>query len=158
MAGCSLQTSAASYEHDDRLTFSAPAAYDEVKIPVTLSWRVDDFRPAAPDSEPPSSDAGYFAVFVDQAPVAPGDTLRAVANGDRLCNPRVGCPDKAYLEQRQVYTTLTPAFTLESLQVLSEESDRVQVHHVTVVLMDTAGRRISEGAWTLSFKTRLQVS
>ena len=90
---------------DDRLEFQSPEDYALVELPLEVSWTMEDFevlpeprrsrRPGKRDEQgdngrgrrdgagaqtatrtpAPSEDAGYFAVFVDRAPIKPGRTL-----------------------------------------------------------------------------------
>src|SRR6058998_213954 len=91
-----------SFRVDNRLHFTTPKARSKLHQPVRLAWTIRDFRVTAPRSEPPSRDAGYFALFVDQTPIKPGQTMRAVASGDPSCRRDPACPDAAYLQQHEV--------------------------------------------------------
>jgi len=112
------------------------------------------FRIEAPGAGKASEGAGYFAVFVDRAPIRPGQTMRAVASRDLLCMHQAGCPDRAYLAARQIYTTTKTELTLGQIPSIPGDSEAVQLHTVTVVLMDTAGHRIGESAWELDLRMR----
>jgi hypothetical protein len=141
-----------SFRVDNRLHFTTPKARTKLHQPVHLAWTIRDFRIAAPGSEPPSDDAGYFAVFVDSTPIRPGQTMRAVAGDDPSCRHDPKCPDTAYLEQKEVYTTTALAITLPQIPNVLGDKNKVQHHTVTVVLMDTSGHRIGESAWQLDFR------
>jgi hypothetical protein len=154
LAGCSFFPSTASFRLDTRLTFVSPAQYAVVRLPVSLSWRMRDFTPLAFGQGTVSDHSGYFALFVDQTPIAPGQTMRAVAQGDSSCNPHLGCPNAQYLAEHEIYTTTATHFTLPQLAVIESDPSAVQLHTVTVVLMDSGGHRIGESAWTVSFKTQ----
>jgi hypothetical protein len=134
--------------------FVAPRSRALVVAPLTIRWTVSGFAVRRPGTGPPSRAAGYFAVFVDRAPVRPGDTLAAVAAGDPRCLHQPGCPDADYLAQRRVYTTFKPQITLPLIAPIAGDTSRVQTHAVTVVLLDTAGHRIGESAWELDFRMR----
>ena len=154
LAGCGLtHLDDLNFRVDDRLHFTAPADRALVKVPLTVSWTIHDFRIAAPGSEPPSRNAGYFAVFVDRAPVRPGQTLDVVAEGDTYCEQEPHCPDKTYLNENQVYPTTETHFRLVQAPKVPGKED-VQLHAITVVLMDTAGHRIGESAWELDVRMR----
>lgn len=151
-AGGCVNLSQLQFKQDHRLHFTSPDSRAQVQLPVTLSWTMGDFRVAARGSEAPSEHAGYFAVFVDRAPVKPGQTLAVVAKGDPTCRPSEGCPDAAYLRLRGVYTTTAPSLVLRNVVPITSNNDHVQLHEATVVLMDTSGRRIGESAWYRDFK------
>jgi len=141
-----------SFRTDDRLHFVTPKNRSKVQQPVKVAWTVHGFRVAAAGSEPPSRGAGYFVVFVDRTPVRPGQTLRAVAAGDPFCNRDPKCPDANYLEQHQIYVTTQTSMTLPQIANLVGDRNTVQLHTITVVLMDTAGHRIGESAWELDLR------
>jgi len=158
-AGCAvLHPGSLAFRVDHRLHFLSPADRSTVKAPVRLRWTMQDFAVRPPGSAPPSSAAGYFAVFVDQAPIKPGQTLKAVASGDPLCQQRQGCPDKAYLALHQVYTTDRDSLTVPEVHALSTSNSSVQTHTFTVVLLDTAGRRIGESAWETDLRIPREVT
>jgi len=151
LAGCARYDDLL-FRQDHRLTFTAPPSYEQVELPVTVSWTMTDFEVLPPDSDAePSEQAGYFAVFVDQAPVKPGHTLDDVADDDPACERAPRCPDRRYLNSKGVYPTRQTTLTLESVLPLSSRED-VHLHEVTVILLDSEGRRIGEYAWYRRFK------
>jgi len=155
LAGCGLtHLDDLNFRVDDRLDFVSPGARSTVRAPVTVAWTMKDFRIAAQDSEPPSRGAGYFAVFVDQSPIEPGHTLADVADGDDLCEGRPGCPDKAYLVDHGVYTTTATSLELPVISDIPGSEEELQLHTITIVLMDTSGHRIGESAWQLDLRAR----
>jgi hypothetical protein len=158
-AGCAVfHPGTLNFRVDDRLHFVSPADRSTVTAPVRLHWTMRDFAVRRPGSAPPSSAAGYFAVFVDRAPIKPGQTLKAVASGDPLCQQRQGCPDRAYLALHQVYTTDRSSITVPEVHALSTSNSDVQTHTFTVVLLDTAGRRIGESAWQTDLRIPRKVT
>jgi hypothetical protein len=153
LGGCGLtHLQDLNFRVDDRLHFTSPQNRATVHQPVTVSWTMRDFRIAPRGSEPPSDDAGYFAVFVDRAPIHPEQTMRAVAHGDRFCEQNPHCPDAAYLAQHQVYTTTKTTLRLPQIPNIVGSQEKLQVHSITVVLMNTAGQRIGESAWELDIR------
>jgi hypothetical protein len=140
------------FKQDHRLQFTSPDNYEQVKAPVEVAWKIDDFKvlPAG-SGEPPTDDAGYFAVFVDQAPIKPGRTLEDVAGRDEACKRDPRCPDKRYLEAKAVYVTHQPKLDLELIPQLASK-EKIQNHQLTVILLDSTGHRIGEYAWYLEFK------
>ncbi|HEU5033269.1 MAG TPA: hypothetical protein VFT62_00765 [Mycobacteriales bacterium] len=153
LGGCGLtHLQDLNFRVDDRLHFTSPENRATVHQPLTVSWTMRDFRIAAQGSEPASDGAGYFAIFVDRAPIRPEQTMKAVAHGDRFCEQSPRCPDTAYLAQRQVYTTTKTTFRLPQIPNLVGSQEKLQLHSITVVLMDTAGHRIGESAWELDVR------
>jgi hypothetical protein len=136
---------------DNRLHFVAPKPRAMVSLPVTISWRMTGFDVVPPGTLPVSSRSGYFAVFVDRAPIRPGQTVAAVA--DRRCRRTPGCVNAGYLADRGVYTTAQDSLTLRQVSNLNSYQS-VQTHEVTVVILDSAGKRIGESAWYLDFRMR----
>jgi hypothetical protein len=154
-SGCGLtHLQDLNFRVDKRLHFSSPKARALVPQRFTVSWRMDDFTIAAPGSTPASQHAGYFAVFVDRAPIKPGQSMKAVASGDRFCQQEPTCPDRAYLRQRLVFTTTGTSLRLPLLPALTSNKQDVQLHSITIVLMDTGGHRIGESAWELDVRLR----
>jgi hypothetical protein len=142
-----------SFRVDKRLDFISPQSRAKVHQPVTVSWSMKDFRVAGPKSgEPPSRDAGYFAVFVDRAPIKPDATMKSVAGGDPACQSDPSCPDKSYLRQHLVFTTTATSIKLPLIPDLANSKEKYQLHRITVVLMDTSGHRIGESAWELDVR------
>lgn len=137
---------------DDRLTITSPRDQAEVTVPVTLRWRVEDFEVVEPGTSPAREDAGYFAVFVDRNPMPPGEDLRWLARDDGACDPDDGCPDAAYLAERDVHLTTKTELVLTELE--EGPADRRERHSVTIVLLDASGTRIGESAFYVDFEVR----
>lgn len=151
--GCGLtHLSDLNFRVDDRLHFQSPKARSLVHAPVTVSWTIDDFTVAGPGSAPASRDAGYFAVFVDRAPIRPGESLKAIGKDDPTCQHDPKCPDKTYLNDHRVYTTTQTRLRLPLITDIVGDHETLQMHAVTVVLLDTSGHRIGESAWELDFR------
>ena len=93
-----------------------------------------------------------FAVFVDRAPIRPGQSLRAV--GDDDCRRTPGCPDDEYLRERYVFLTCATSLTLDTLPAKSgtTRTGADDTHDLTIVLVDADGRRLGEAAWTVEFR------
>ena len=148
-SGCIQQGLA--FRVDDRLTIESPKDRAEVTLPVTVRWSIKDFRIVAPSLDGTASDdEGYFGVFVDRAPQPPGKTLAWVARKDRTCRASEGCPDAEYLAARNIYSTSDTSITFEQLPRPSDEN-RKERHSVTIVLLDSTGKRIGESAFQVDF-------
>jgi hypothetical protein len=154
LAGGCTNFSQLQFHTDHLVKFTAPQSRVKVALPVRFRWQVNGFAIAGPRShEPPSKDAGYFALFVDRAPVKPGQSLAAVAGDDPSCIVSAGCPDRSYLADHQVYTTTGSTFTLRDVDAL-DNRDNWQLHEITIVLLDSQGRRIGEHAYYRDFKLK----
>ena len=141
-----------NFRIDKRLSFVSPKARTTVHQPLTIKWTMKDFTVEPAGSAPPSRDAGYFAVFVDKTPIRPGHTMKDVAVGDTFCQRSPGCPDKSYLAQHFVYTTTGTSMKFPLIPNINGNSDHLQQHTFTIVLMDTSGHRIGESAWELDVR------
>lgn len=154
MVGLALLASSCAqglaFRQDDRLEITAPKPRTDVTLPLTIRWRVDDFRITGPgpNAEP---DAGYFALFLDRTPVPPGERLSWLARDDRRCKAVPGCPDATYLADRGAHTTNETFFTFDQLPIQDVYSGH-ETHEATVVLLDATGRRIGESAWFVTFR------
>jgi len=130
-----------AFRQDHRLSFLSPGDRDEVTLPVTVEWEVEDF-------DVPGD--GFFAVFVDRAPQPPGKTLDWLARDDDACEVTDGCPDDEWFADRDVFRTTETSITIDRLPD-NTDSGRER-HEVTVVLVDRDGRRIGETGWTLELE------
>jgi hypothetical protein len=153
LSGCGLtHLQDLNFRVDKRLHFLAPKDRSTVTRPFTVTWTMSDFRVATKGSEPPTRDAGYFAVFVDRAPIKPNQTMRSLAGKDQACKVDPKCPDRSYLEGLGVYETTAPMVRLKQIPDVTGDKERLQHHSITVILMDTAGHRIGESAWELDVR------
>lgn len=137
-----------SFRQDKRVSIVAPVDRQEVSLPVTLRWTVDDFDVVAAGGEV-RENAGYFAVFVDRAPMPPGEDLTWLARKDKSCRPSEGCPDEVYFSRLGVYTTSDTELVID--QVQGRDTDRRDRHTATIVLLDADGKRIGESAFKVNF-------
>lgn len=135
----SCGVSGLSFREDTRVDITSPSDRDEITLPLTVRWTVDDFD-------------GAFAVFVDRAPQPPGKPISWFARNDDNCERAAGCPDEQYLADRDIFTTTDPQFTVERLPDTVRDGRRREFHEVTVVLLDGDGRRIGESAWSVEFQ------
>jgi hypothetical protein len=155
LAGCGVtHLQDLNFRVDKRLHFVSPKDRSTVHPQVTITWRMDDFRIAAQGSQPASRDAGYFAVFVDKTPIRPGRTMDDVAKDDPFCQRSPTCPDSQYLSQRNIYTTTKTSLEIPFIPDVSGSKEKLQLHAITIVLMDTSGHRIGESAWELDVRIR----
>jgi len=148
-SGCSI--SSLQFTNDHRLHFESPANRSQATEPVSVRWTMRDFTVTGPDGKH-AKDAGYFVAFVDKAPMPVGKDLRSLAGDDKSCQRDPRCPDETYLNDRSVYTTTKTELTIPILPAPARQRNRND-HTVTVVLVDGAGRRIGESAWSLDFTT-----
>ena len=134
-----------AFVQDRRLTITSPTGHGKIQLPFTLRWRVRDFDVTGPDGRT-DPNAGYFGVFLDQAPVPPGKPLSWVARDDRRCKRIAGCPDNRYFEERDIYPVTGTQLNFALLPDLQAHGGH-ETHQVTIVLLNGAGRRIGEHAW-----------
>lgn len=148
-AGCGFSN--LSFTTDTRLHFVTPKSRALVQTPLQLAWVINNFQVVPPGTTPVSSHSGYFAVFIDRAPIRPGQTIDVVA--DKSCRRTPGCVNAGYLADRGVYVTSAENVTLKEVASLNSYQ-KVQLHEATVVLMNSAGHRIGESAWYLDFRMK----
>jgi hypothetical protein len=137
-----------SFVQDDRVDIVRPDDRSEVALPVRVGWTVQDFA-VGPGK-------GSFGVFVDRTPQRPGKTLAWLFRGDSSCKGTSArlCTTPQFLAQRNVFRTANRSFTVEQVSRLSGTQAGRQFHEVTVVLLDEAGRRSGEGAWSVQFEVK----
>ena len=135
---------------DHRLHITTPHQRSTVSLPVTVRWSYDHFQVTGP-SDGRDRHSGYFAVFVDRAPVPAGKDLRWLSRNDRSCRASAGCPDIEYFTTRQVFTSTQPQMTFGQLPQPGRHHGPEQ-HTITVVLLDGTGHRVGESAWSVDFK------
>lgn len=143
LAACG--TSGLAFAGDERVKVVTPSDRAKVRLPVHIQWRTPGLTRTA--------DGPYFAVFVDRAPVKPGESLRAVA--DDTCNRTPGCPDASYLKDRYVFVTKDTSVTLDAVPKKSgQRVGAADSHDAVIVLVDGKGRRIGEAAYPVQFTVR----
>ncbi len=150
LAGCTFTN--IDLEQDDRLEIVAPDYNANVKLPFTIRWNVNDFTITPPNGDP-SDDAGYFALFFDRAPVAPGQKLESIAADDEACVQSPKCPGEKYLNQRHIYTTTETSLNIKSLPDIrpSERPETDDRHGLTIILLNGANERIGESSFYVEF-------
>lgn len=150
--GCRFQGIA--LRQDQRVKLVSPDFREQVTLPVTIDWTVEDFEVTGPGGQP-SDDSGYFGVFIDTDPQPPGEGLEYFSRDDVECRNSKRCLTRDYLAQRGVYTTSDTEITIEQIApapgVNVERGER-DLHEVTIVLLDAQGRRIGEGSWSTTFE------
>lgn len=138
LAGCGGAPRAFTVDGHVRITAPAPLAV--VSTPFTVRWTSTD-------------DAQRYAVFVDQDPIAPGRTLRDLA--DDQCKHARGCPDAGYLANRGVFVTARRQVEVPLLPILKGTGARARHpgHRITLVAVDARGRRTSDASWRVDVRS-----
>ena len=152
LAACDVSNYA--FRVDESLQIVAPDARTTVELPVTIRW-VDDAAPDEARVDPDDPDAGYYAVFLDRAPLGPGKILADVVKDPELCRQDPDCPSEAMLRDRGVILTADTEVTVEFLpdRRPSRRATAKDPHEVTIVRM-RGNERVGEAAWDLSFFVR----
>ena len=136
-----------AFKEDTRVEIVSPRDRAEVRLPLTVRWRARSFE-AGPGK-------GSFGLLLDQAPPRPGKTLAWLYRGDASCRGDTGkalCQTPEFLASRRAYSTTEPEFTVNLVPRLTGNERRRQFHEFTIVLLDDAGRRSGEGAWSVQFQ------
>lgn len=135
-AACSLD--GLSFRRDDRFSWVDPGDGDDVTLPFTLEWEMEDFD-------------GFFGVFFDQTPMRPNvDLLSLVPDGDP-CRRQPVCPDLDWLTDHEVFVTAQTSLEVTELTDRSGRGSERDPHEVTIVLLDETGTRTSETVFVRTF-------
>lgn len=110
-----------------------------VTLPLTIRWTTSG-----------GLRSSRFAVFVDRAPVQPGQSLDVVANAS--CQKAARCLLGDHRVGRGVYTTTADQVTIS--RVRSNGADSTQTHEASVIVLNSAGHRQGEAVWYVEFRTR----
>jgi len=133
-----------SFVKDDRVDIVRPDDRSKVALPVTIDWTVKKFT-------------GSYGVLVDQAPPRAGKSLAWLFRGSDSCRGSEGrrlCAQADFLAQRNVFQTNDTKFTVQQVPRLTGNDRRREFHEVTVILLDDAGNRVGEGAWSVQFEVK----
>jgi hypothetical protein len=135
-----------SFVQDERVDIVRPHDRAKVTLPIRVEWTARNFA-VGPGR-------GSFAVFVDRTPQRAGKTLSWTFRGDDACKGTSAklCSTPQFLNQRNVFQTTRSSFTVAQVSRLSGAQSGRQFHEVTIVLLDEAGRRSGEGAWSVQFE------
>ena len=141
-------TGGLKFRKDDRVDITAPRDRVRVVAPVDVRWTTKGLVLGE------AGGPAQFAVFVDRAPIRPGQSMTAL--GDDSCRRTAGCPDEAYLAERFIYLTRKTSLTVDTLPAKStaNRTSAKDTHDVTIVLVDADGRRHGESSWSVEFTTR----
>lgn len=119
------------FRQDHRINIAYPGDFATVGQPLTIRWSARGFN--APVD-------GSYAVFVDRDPMPPGETVASFDRDSR---------------HRNIYVLKSPRLTIAHLDPNAGGSDAERNHHdITVVLLDSAGRRVGESAGFVQFTVR----
>jgi hypothetical protein len=145
LSGCGF--SGLDFHVDNRLKIVQPRLGESEGLPLRVKWTIKDFVVTGPDGSR-SSDRGFFAVFVDRTPMAPGADIRSLAKHDPTCRNTPGCPNTEWLTEHSVFLTNATSLEISALPYLGNRHtpDR---HEITIVLLNGVQQRIGESAfWT----------
>ena len=154
LSACSTQGLA--FVQDQRVEILSPGYRELIDLPVRIDWEVSD-----PDLEGELASGTRFGVYVDVDPQPPGESLDYFARDDVQCRKSPTCPDERYLRQRGIHTTTSTELTFGSLPIapgVDLERGDPDFHEVTIVLLDSEGRRIGESAWAIIFEIDREVN
>jgi hypothetical protein len=140
-----------NFKQDKRLTITAPTDRSRVGLPLTVRWEVDDFSVTGRDGSR-RADAGYFGVYLDRAPQPPERKQDWLLRDEPRCRGNTTCSSPGVLADARIYSTSETSLTLDNIADLDPESDRRDIHEVTVVLLNGRGERIGESAFIVEFE------
>lgn len=135
-----------TFRPDRRLSMVSPEEEEEVRLPLQVTWEVDDFA---------LEDGNHFGVFVDTDIPSPDKIVRLRVCGTREQLPptpgefRGVCRD----QRERIFFTTDTSFTLECFEPrFNLGARRLNDHRVTVILLDAENRRVGEAAASVPFQ------
>jgi hypothetical protein len=125
------------FEDSNALHDIRPTSLQSTSTPATLSWRA---KPLPPGQK--------YLVLVDQSPMEPGQSVKDLV--DDSCKATKGCPNRAYFDAHYMYETTGNRVKIASVPVAGayDTQDLSDLHHVAIVVLDRANRRVGEQIWT----------
>ena len=150
LSGCS--TEGLAFKQDKRVSFVSPRYREKVTSPVVVDWELNDFELGTPTDEGTPT---QFGVYVDIDPQPPDEPLAYFARDDEACLRSKSCPDEKYLQRMGVHVTDDTEMAFNNLPPapgVDVEGGDPDVHEVTLVFLDTDGRRVGESAWAIIFE------
>jgi hypothetical protein len=135
-SGCAVDGLA--FVHDDRLEIRAPASEATVRLPFDLRWTAKGVN-------------GKYLVLFDRTPMRPNQSLLALVSSTDPCRTRPGCPDTAWLAEKNIYVTSDTHLRVEDLPEERTTSRAKDRHEVTIVLLDSRNRRAGESVFIREF-------
>jgi hypothetical protein len=136
LSGCAVDGLA--FVRDDRLDIRSPASDATVRLPFEVRWTA------------PGVEATYLVLF-DRTPMRPNQTLRSLVPSTDPCRTRPGCPDKEWLTDKNMYLTSDTSIRVEDLPEERTTNRAKDRHELTIVLLDSRGRRIGESVFIRDF-------
>lgn len=142
-------TEGLAFRVDERIEIVRPEDRAQVSLPFRLEWTVEDFRVG---EQPLGGNGQYFAVFVDRAPMGPGESIDALA--DEGCERSPECPNEAWLNDHFVHVTTQTSLTIDRIPADTEgtRTGASNLHTVIIVLMDEDDTRIGESAFAVEVR------
>lgn len=141
VASSACSTKGLAFTRASGVDIVQPAADGTVALPFTLRWEADRFD-------------GTYVILFDRPPMRPGAPLISLVAADDGCRRLAQCPDAAWLRGNSVFVTQGTSVRVDHLNDLRSYGGDRDRHHVTIVLLDQAGRRIGETASSRDFSVR----
>lgn len=128
---------------DSHVVIVSPRSMTTVATPVHLRWQASGL-PAGT----------RFAVFIDTYPLRPDASLRSLVPAGDPCLTERGCPNAAWLRTRGVLLTSAHQVEITDLPTPGglESQSPLPVHQIVIVLVDAAGRRVGDMAYSVEFR------
>lgn len=136
--GCGIH--GLSFVQDRRIDIVSPPDRATLALPIEVRWTARDFN-------------GTYAVFIDRSPQPPGKPVQWLVRNEQGCRVQDGCPDEAFLAERDIHTTSATTFTVQRIRDVANAHSN-PLHEVTVVLLDSKGDRIGESAFRVQFRVK----
>jgi hypothetical protein len=140
--GCSAQDLA--FRTDERLQILNLTDRSTIEIPFALQFSFA--------GELSADGVSAFGILIDWTPPPPGKSLASLLDRDPACRGEAGCPG-GYLERNRIIVTTSTSYLMDNVGIGTNKRERRSFHEVTVVLVDSQGRRISEASAFSRFRT-----
>jgi hypothetical protein len=144
IAGCDPSW---SIRADHSLHIVSPASRTTSALPLTVSW---------------TKTAGYtgsYLVVIDRSPPGVGKKVVSLVKDETDCKNEMlsSCTTAAALATRGIYRTTATDIKLTAVPRKSGASTTERMRHVlTIVQLDSSGRRRGDAAWSVDFNVAPQ--
>jgi hypothetical protein len=142
----SCAASGLAFRQDDGVRITSPRELQQVDPPFLMQWATRLPRNTR------------YAVFIDQVPMPPGQSLRQYA--DDKCQGTDSCPGAtaesltSWLEQIGIYRTDAPRLRVNFVICKNESTEQAtrDIHQAVLVLLGPDGERTGAAAWSVDFR------
>jgi hypothetical protein len=132
---------------DHSLHIVSPKGRTTSTLPLTISWTMT------------AGYTGSYLVVIDRSPPGVGQKVVSLVKNETDCKNEMlaSCTTTAALATRGIYRTDATTIKLSAIPRKSGASKAERMRHVlTIVLLDSSGRRRGDAAWSVDFDVATQ--